>query len=143
MRILFAKTNKNIVSFKETLVKAYVPIISFNNNNKKFNFIIDTGATSSLINKSVLDDLQKEQIDGNDIVCGLDPNVEFKTEKYIIPLEDNGETLNVTFGAMDLNGTFGTLYEETGIIAHGLLGSDFLAENKYILDYNKMIAYHK
>jgi hypothetical protein len=44
---------------------------------------------------------------------------------------------------MNLNDTFNDLAQETGIIVHGLLGSDFLNDKKYILDYNEHLLYHK
>lgn len=143
MRILFAKKKRTCeVSFRDTLLLAGIPIVTFKNGNKYFNFIIDTGATSSLINKSVINEFNADKIDGNDVVCGLDPNVEFKSEKFKIQLECDNEKFDVTFGAIDLDATFNSLQEDSGIYVSGILGSDFLERHKYILDYNKMIIYH-
>lgn len=142
MNIFNRKISK--VSFKNTLKSTGIPIVTLKHHDKRLNFIIDTGATTSLINSSMLNNINdKTKIDGNDVVSGLDPNIEYKAQKYIIPISLNKINFNVTFCSLDLDGTFGQLADECGIVVHGLLGSDFLECNKCILDYEKMILYHK
>ena len=141
---IFGKDKISKVSFKKTLQIAGIPIVTLKHDNLRLNFIIDTGATTSLINSSLLERIKdKQKIDSIDVVSGLDPNVEYKTEKYNIPIWLNRNKFNVIFCVMDLNPTFNSLKYETGITVHGLLGSDFLESNKCILDYDRMILYHK
>ena len=45
------------ISFKDTIDKTGLPIVSFSQNDKHFDFIIDTGAEYSVINSNSLKDL--------------------------------------------------------------------------------------
>ena len=145
IKIFEVKGKQKEVSFRDTLRKAGIPIITFKQHNLDLNFIIDTGATTSLINDSCLNFIKDKElfVNRNDIVSGLDPTVEYSTKRYLIPIELNGELLQTEFNSMDLNATFDSLKEESGIEVHGLLGSDFLEQNKYVLDYNRKTIYHR
>ena len=144
MRNIFAKNNAQKISFERTLRLVGIPIITLENGGKEYNFILDTGATTSLINNSILDELvDKEIIDGEDIVSGLNPNVGYKASRCNIEFKIVNDKFKHQFSAFNLNDTFGDLAEETGIIVHGLLGSDFFRDKKYILDYNEHLLYHK
>ena len=137
---IFNRENKNEVSFRNTLLKVGIPIVTFKIDRIKLNFILDTGATTSLINSSSLDKIKKKDKvnDKYDVVTGLDPNIEYRAEKYIIPIRLKNKQFSVEFCSMSLNATFNDIQQETGIAVDGLLGSDFFEKNKCTLDYNKM-----
>lgn len=144
MRNIFAKNNGAKISFKSTLRLVGIPIVTLENNNKQYNFILDTGATTSLINNSVLNELtNKSTVDGEDLISGLDPSVGYKASRFNIEFKIVNEKFKHQFSALNLNDTFGDLQQDTGIIVHGLLGSDFFKDKKYILDYNEHLLYHK
>ena len=44
----------NKISFKETLDLTDLPIVTFEQNGNKINFLLDTGANRSVINKAIL-----------------------------------------------------------------------------------------
>ena len=46
------------MSFKEAMDLCNLPVVTFVNNGKKLNFILDTGAETSVINKSTLEALE-------------------------------------------------------------------------------------
>ena len=52
-------------------------------------------------------------------------------------------TFKYNFQVVDLSPTFNTIKEQTGVIIHGILGSCFFREYKYILDFNNLVAYSK
>lgn len=144
MRNIFAKNNAARISFESTLRLVGIPIITLENNNKQYNFILDTGATTSLVNSSIINELQnKEVVDGEDLVSGLNPDINYKASRYIIEFNILNDKFKHQFSVFNLNDTFMDLAQETGIMVHGLLGSDFFRDKKYILDYNEHLLYHK
>ena len=47
MRNIFAKKNVAKISFENTLRLVGIPIVTLQNNGKEYNFILDSGATTS------------------------------------------------------------------------------------------------
>lgn len=136
---LFHKDNKIEVSFRKTLKAVGIPIVSFYQDKVKLNFILDTGATTSLINSTALTIIpEKEFVEGYDVVSGLDPNIEYNTKKYIIPISIKNKVFNVKFRSLNLDATFGSIEAETGFIVHGLLGSDFFEQTGCNINYENM-----
>lgn len=133
---------KEIMSFREAMDLVELPIITFYNNNKKLNFLLDTGSDLSYINKSILPSLEYKEINeskniisvgGNTQSLGCcDMTVIYKNKKFID-----------RFYISDLDEAFGVIKAETGVQIHGILGSKFFAKYKYILDFESLIAYSK
>lgn len=133
---------KETMSFREAMDLVELPIITFYNNNKKLNFLLDTGSDLSYINKSILPSLEYKEINesrniisvgGNTQSLGCcDMTVTYKNKKFID-----------RFYISDLDEAFGVIKAETGVQIHGILGSKFFAKYKYILDFESLIAYSK
>ena len=133
---------KETMSFREAMDLVELPIITFYNNDKKLNFLLDTGSDLSYINKSILPSLEYKKIDesrniisvgGNTQSLGCcDMTVTYKNKKFID-----------RFYISDLDEAFGVIKAETGVQIHGILGSKFFAKYKYILDFESLIAYSK
>lgn len=133
---------KEIMSFREAMDLVELPIITFYNNDKKLNFLLDTGSDLSYINKSILPSLEYKKIDesrniisvgGNSQSLGCcDMTVTYKNKKFID-----------RFYISDLDEAFGVIKAETGVQIHGILGSKFFTKYKYILDFESLIAYSK
>ena len=69
----YCKQSKRVnMSFKETMDLTGLPIITFKQGENKFNFVLDTGAVSSIIDSRVLDKLQYTEIEGKVIGYGVD-----------------------------------------------------------------------
>lgn len=62
------------MSFKEAMDLVDLPVITFYNNGKKFNFLLDTGATMSVIDSNVLSNLSHENLDDAGSVYGMEGN---------------------------------------------------------------------
>ena len=55
---LYLKRRKFKFSFEDTMGKADLPIVSFTQNNKCFKFLIDSGASISLLNSTSLSNIE-------------------------------------------------------------------------------------
>lgn len=109
---------------------------------KKINFILDTGASSSILNKKALQKIKHKLIEDNSgVVTGIDGSTSFAADQYEIPISYNNEDFFVNVLAIDIDGTCSLIEKETGVKIHGLLGCNFFEENKYIIDFQKKIAY--
>lgn len=130
------------VSFKEAMDLTELPVVTFINNDKKINFLLDTGSNMSQINSSVLKslDLKYSMTNRGAKVTGMEGNARevnlctmFLTYKNKVFIDD--------FQINDLDRAFNMIKRETGVQIHGILGSLFFKKYKYVLDFNELIAY--
>lgn len=136
----YTKVNK--LSFRETLDLTGLPIITLYQGNKKFNFLLDTGATASNIHSEVLTNLKNKELDTEGYTTGIGGQTDIMN--YVeVELEYDGHTYVAEFLPVDLSVPFGEIKTSTGAVLHGILGSEFFTKYKYILDFNKLTAYHK
>ena len=63
----------------------------------------------------------------------IESTLEYKNEKFKVNLLVNN----------NLNSSFDTIKSNCGIQLHGILGTNFLEKYKYILDFAKLVVYHK
>ena len=137
------KETKHKMSFMEGLNLTGLPVVTMVNNGKKLNFVLDTGSVHSLINKSVIQHIEYNETEYVATLSGID-NITREEENAIeIPLQYKGKITRSIFVVTGLSTCFDEIKKETGVQLHGLLGSDFFVENRYIIDYNEMVAYSK
>lgn len=123
------------ISFKETYEKCNLPVITLYNDTYPLNFIIDSGASICVINKSVLKYLHYTEVkDKNVSVMTASEDVEGEAVKIQINDETNIE--EVTFLVMNLDGQFKSISEQDGVIIHGILGNNFLEHKSALLNYS-------
>lgn len=133
--------HKNM-SFMESLKLTGFPIISFENNKRFINLLLDTGSNNSIINTNTLKDLIYENLEGNSQVFGL--NGEDQKGGYVsLPLGYKGKTYYMECLSINMEPTFTKMKQQFGVTIHGILGTDFFERYKYVLDFNEMIAYSK
>lgn len=132
----------NKISFKETLDLVGVPIVTFKNNNKKFNFILDTGASKSVIDSNILNKLEYNELDVQSSVFGMEGNT-IKCSFVDVPLYYHGCEFNEEFQSVNMKQTFDQVKSEFGVQVVGILGSSFLSKYDYVLDFDKLVAYCK
>lgn len=131
------------MSFKEAMDLTDLPVVTFYQGDKKINFLLDTGSNDSLINGDAVKKLElayeKTQsisevygIGGKTVVSHVNINFEYKNIKF-----------KYNFQVANLTPTFDVIKQETGVVIHGILGSCFFKEFKYILDFDKFVAYSK
>lgn len=121
-----------------------LPILSLSNNGKVFNFIIDSGSNISHICAEYYESLDTKHLgtDSNHMIQGLGGtsvgvtmcNATFKDivgKSYEINL-----AVSTQLGAVAKN-----IESVTGFKVHGLLGTDFLRENRYVINFDTLTMY--
>lgn len=134
------KPNLNKMSFRETMDLCDLPIVTFINNGNKFNFLLDTGASKSVINTEVLQSMSYKETNNSGKIYGLDGK-RYETSYVNILLNYRGREYEEEFQVLDMSAPFGNLKNDFGINVHGILSSSFFEKYRYILDYNELVAY--
>lgn len=140
----WGKNNKvESMSFQETFDLVGLPIITFKQNDKKFNFILDTGSVYSVINKTMLRRFTHSKSQkGTATCCGVEGNtVEAPFIEATVVYRDIEFTDD--FQVMDMSKAFEQLKSSYGVNIHGILGAGFMNKYKYVIDFDKLIAYTK
>lgn len=136
------KANRKRISFKEAIDLVELPVVTFISKGRKLNFLLDTGANNSILNESVAADmnLEVEKFDG----------VETNTAggsiclNTIVNLDiqyDDKRIYNENFLISNMDEAFNSVKTETGVMIHGILGSNFFTKNKYIIDFDSLALY--
>ena len=123
------------MSFRESMDLTDLPVVTFYQGNKKVNFLLDTGSNDSIIK------LEHEKLDVVSEIYGIGGKTFAPHTKIAFKYKDL--TFKYNFQVVDLSPTFNTIKEQTGVVIHGILGSCFFREYKYILDFNNLVAYSK
>ena len=133
---------KVIMSFREGMNLTELPIITLYQGDKKLNFLLDTGSNNSIIDKSVIKDLEYKTTESQSDLSGLGA-VKTRVPIYEITLNHDDQYYTYQYLIADMKGPFDDIKNSTGVTLHGILGSKFFDEFRYVLDFVKMIAYSK
>lgn len=126
------------MSFKESLDLVGLPIITFKHNNKKLNFIVDTGAATSAINKTIVEYLDTTPLKTETTIAyGVD-GIGHAVESVGLVLEYKENSYADIFRILDLTPAFENIKKECGVTVHGLLSSAFLERYKYVIDFKEL-----
>lgn len=128
------------ISFRETMNLAGLPIVTFRQGENKLNFVLDTGAFSSIIDSRILDKLQYTELEGKSVGYGIDGK-EHSMDRVGIILTYKDKNYSDAFRVLDMSKSFDSLKRDYGVTVHGLLSSSFFERYKYVLNYNELIAY--
>lgn len=128
------------ISFRETMNLAGLPIVTFRQGENKLNFVLDTGAFSSIIDSRILDKLQYTELEGKSVGYGIDGK-EHSMDRVGIVLTYKDKNYSDAFRVLDMSKSFDSLKRDYGVTVHGLLSSSFFERYKYVLNYNELIAY--
>lgn len=131
------------MSFRESMDLTELPIVTFHQGNEKFNFLLDTGSNHSHISADTLQRIKGTPMVGEVNVSGSGGSVSVdKAIQSELSYKDNTYKIVLLVGE-HLNEAFKTIKETTGVSIHGIIGSTFLNENKYVLDFDELVAYTK
>jgi len=120
------------------LNKTKLPIIPVEIGSKYLCFIIDTGSTCSLIDSNVVEYFKDIVTPVDDYyISGID-GIKQKVDVVILPFSFEERLYKPKFCVKPLFEAFKDIEVESGIQVHGLLGTDFLLENKWIVDFNEL-----
>lgn len=132
--------NSNKMSFRETMDLVDLPIITFKQGNNKLNFLLDTGASSSVINKSSLEFIDYKSTDKKNYVYGSEGN-KFVEEFIEMVISYKDKEYTEEFIQSDLDKAFDNLKKDFGVNLVGILGNSFFQKYKYIIDFKEFAAY--
>ena len=129
------------LSFIDTMGRLKLPIVSLTNNGQSFNFLIDTGATLSVIDSNALDKLAYTKVETTGNAYGVDGNI-VPVEYARIELNHEKTKFVDEFQIMRVD-AFDNIKESNKIEIVGILGSTFLERYNFVIDYKDLIIYVK
>lgn len=134
------KKKNSKISFKEALDLTELPVITLMNNNKKLNFLLDTGSNISYINNSLLPLLDYEKIEKEMDIIGIEGN-KMNSQFCKLSVSYKNQSFEEEFSTADLEKAFNIIKQESGVQIHGILGSKFFEKYKYVLNFKECAAY--
>lgn len=144
--VIKIRRRKDIMSLKESLDLTGIPIVTFTQENVKYNFLLDTGSDISYINSKIIDNsaIKYEATDyklAGFISAGGLSSSDIKI--IDIPFEYKRTSFKESFAVLDLTESFAQIKEENGVTLHGILGNTFFTKYGYILDFKELKFYTK
>ena len=121
------------------LQKTSLPLIVTSGKLKNLCFLIDTGSTHNTLFNFVYEHFKDEfkLLDSTCRTMGIEGHY---IEAPVIEATFTFEGINYTstFSVLDATDAIAQVQEETGIQIHGVLGVEFLLENKWIINFEQM-----
>lgn len=134
------KRVNNRMSFKESLDLVGLPIITFTQGERKYNFILDTGSTLSVINEEAIRSINHITLDKKGSNYGCEGNI-VSTDFVKIHIEYKNNIFEEEFQVVNLSKAFENIYNDYKVNIVGILGNSFFTRYKYILDFDELAAY--
>lgn len=115
-----------------------LPLITVDIKRNNLCFILDTGSTCSLIDSNVVEYFRDiiEPV-GSYFISGIE-GTKHKVDMITLPFTFEGQVYKPKFCVKPLLDAFKGIEDESGIQVHGLLGTDFLLENQWIIDFKEL-----
>lgn len=129
------------LSFTDNMGRLNLPIVSLTNNGQSFNFLIDTGATLSVIDSNALDKLAYTKVETTGNAYGVDGNI-ISVEYARIELNYEKTKFVDEFQIMRVD-AFDNIKESDNIEIVGILGSTFLKRYDFTINYKDLIISSK
>lgn len=124
------------------LSKAGLPLIAVEMEGNNLCLLVDTGSTLNLLDKRVYDHLSKDKLDvslTSDTISNIGINgIEFKTPRAKLLFKFEECFFKTKFTIFDTSIAFNKVEEESGIQIHGILGNEFLIENGWVINFEKL-----
>lgn len=125
------------ISFEESFNKAGLPIITLYNDCYPLNFLVDTGSDDNFIDTNILQYVHYiETDDQHEVICASGSTVSMG---IIVRINDGEDTVEEKFYTIDISSV--NTYKDIKI--HGILGSKFCADAKFVIDFSDMTIYSK
>lgn len=132
----------NEISFKAGFDLTDMPVITLYQGDKKFNFLLDTGSTDSIIDSNILKEIDYKVNNAVSNLFGMEGQTkQVKSCEITLYFGNKGYTYDYLIN--DMSQAFGQIKDSTGVNLHGIIGSSFFNRFKYVLDFDKLIAYSK
>lgn len=137
---LFKK--KDFLSFQQGFDLTSLPVVTLQQKEQRLNFLLDTGSNNCIIDKSILDKLEYEKIEKQSKLIGIEGGSTIG-DMCTITVSYNNKEYPFIYAVCDMSKVFGEIKQSTGVTLHGILGSRFFNEYRYVIDFNELIAYSK
>ena len=123
------------------LEKTGMPLILTSGRKKNVCFLIDTGSTHNTLFSFVYEHFKDDFriIEEDQKTIGVESRFQESTTVEGT-FNFDGTEYTSTFAVVKANDTIVKIQEETGVQLHGILGIPFLMENKWKIDFEKMIV---
>lgn len=142
--ILLSCTGKHSdISFKHFYTLSELPIITLQNNGKKLNFIIDTGANQSVINERDLHNYVYKEVYDKQYLLGIDGIKRKVTTLVDMELTRDKQVFKERFQVHDLSASLDAIGNAYGVEVNGIIGTAFLKNHKCILDFKDLVIHTK
>lgn len=140
--IKFMKLRGNKIQFKKDYKRHSLPIVRLNFYGKTLNFLIDTGADVNVMNIKALMELPVSipmkpagnVTTGGGEVNAFNASMKFSYEKDFFDEE---------FSLLDMDAPFANVFNDNGIMLHGVLGSKFFNKYRWVIDFENMVIWTK
>ena len=121
--------------------KTGMPLILTSGRKKNVCFLIDTGSTHNTLFSFVYEHFKDEFriIEEEQTTTGIESRFQESTTVEGT-FNFDGTEYTSTFEVVKANDAIAKIQEETGVQLHGILGIPFLMENKWKIDFEKMIV---
>lgn len=131
-----------IIDFKSAVDLTGVPIITFTQGDKKYNFIVDTGSNVSYINKD--SGINYTPIEGfTENYIGAGGGGDLKCTLGLLKLKRRDKEFSFKVRVADLSIALNDFQQTFGITVHGLLGNDVMTNNQYCIDFKEFVIYER
>lgn len=134
--------NPKTISFKQGFELTDMPICTFYQGEERYTFLLDTGSNDNIIDSNILDKIIHTKSNNVSSLFGLEGNSQ-PVECCTISLEYANTSYVYDYLIVDMKEAFSKIKQESGVTLHGLIGSRFFNKYKYVLDFDKLIAYSK
>lgn len=137
---------RNKMSFMEAFNLTEMTIVTFFNNGKKLNFLLDTGSNDAYISQSAseIEGLTFESIatEGTRVTGSVGTCTCVEAIRIPLTYKDNTYSTDL-FVLESLDEAFKDIKESNGVQLHGILGTLFLQKHNFVLDFDELVAYKK
>ena len=131
-----------IMDFKSAVDLTGVPMITFTQGDKKYNFIVDTGSNVSYINQAA--GMEYTPIEGSkETFIGAGGNGNAECSLGMLKLTRGDREFNFRVRVADLSAALNDFQQTFGVHAHGLLGNDIMTDHQYCIDFKEFIIYER
>lgn len=139
----YRRTNSSC-GFEDNIIDAKLPIIPIKVGNKRMNFLVDSGSEQNHINKNDLKKIKHTMLEKYSELYGMEGN------KVLVPYcslnlvyTKDCKFNDVEFLVTDLSGAFDNMEKDHNIKVHGIIGSQFLRDMGFVIDYAESTIYLK
>ena len=133
---------KESMSFREAIDLVGLPIVTFYQGDRKYNFLLDTGAKLSVINQATLENIEHTLLEKTGNLYGVD-GINREVSFATIDLVYKSNSYTEEFQVLDMQNTIDQVKAESGVNMVGIIGNEFFRKYKYVLDFDELVAYSK